>query len=160
MPETGIDVRCAAVGTIVVDASGAAPQLLLVRRATGPLRGLWSLVTGWIEQGETAAQAARREVMEETGIVEARWYAAGYTDRFYNVRADRIELVPLFVAWCVAAPTVRLNDENTAFCWTGADTADRMIPFHGHREAVAEVARSFFADGAPDWLALPTDRDG
>lgn len=43
-------------------------DVLLIRRGKGALKGLWSLPGGHIEAGEAAADAARREVLEETGI--------------------------------------------------------------------------------------------
>ncbi|MBU1212468.1 MAG: NUDIX domain-containing protein [Alphaproteobacteria bacterium] len=43
-------------------------NVLLVRRARPPLAGLWSLPGGRRERGETAAEAALREVREETGV--------------------------------------------------------------------------------------------
>ena len=42
--------------------------VLLVERSGGPSQGLWSLPGGSIEAGETAEDAARREVREETGL--------------------------------------------------------------------------------------------
>ena len=42
--------------------------MLLVRRANDPSRGLWSLPGGRVEAGETAREAAAREVYEETGL--------------------------------------------------------------------------------------------
>jgi 8-oxo-dGTP diphosphatase len=42
--------------------------VLLVRRAHPPYAGLWSLPGGKIDAGETAKDAVRRELKEETGI--------------------------------------------------------------------------------------------
>lgn len=43
-------------------------QVLLVRRASDPLRGQWSLPGGMLELGETLREAVQREVLEETGL--------------------------------------------------------------------------------------------
>jgi mutator protein MutT len=56
-------VECA--GAVVRDEAG---RLLLVRRGREPAAGLWSLPGGRVEPGETAAEAAAREVKEETGL--------------------------------------------------------------------------------------------
>ena len=43
-------------------------QVLIVERGKGGAQGLWSLPGGHIEPGETAAEAAVREVWEETSV--------------------------------------------------------------------------------------------
>lgn len=43
-------------------------EVLLIRRAKPPRRGEWSLPGGRIEWGERAADAALRELREETGV--------------------------------------------------------------------------------------------
>lgn len=43
-------------------------RVLLVRRNKPPRRGHWSLPGGAQQLGETVAEAARREVMEEVGL--------------------------------------------------------------------------------------------
>ena len=58
-------VRVECAGAVVRDAAG---RLLLVRRGREPALGRWSLPGGRIEPGETAADAAAREVLEETGL--------------------------------------------------------------------------------------------
>ncbi len=53
-----------AAAAVVVREDG---RLLLVRRGREPQRGRWSVPGGKLEPGETPAQAAVREVLEETG---------------------------------------------------------------------------------------------
>jgi len=43
-------------------------QVLLIKRGKAPRLGEWSIPGGHVEWGETTAEAATREVMEETGI--------------------------------------------------------------------------------------------
>jgi 8-oxo-dGTP diphosphatase len=57
-------IRC--VGAVVHDEQG---RLLLVRRATEPGRGQWSIPGGRVQPGETDLAATRREVHEETGLL-------------------------------------------------------------------------------------------
>ena len=52
-------------GAVIRDGEG---RLLLVRRGRPPSAGLWSVPGGRVEVGETPAQAAVREVREETGL--------------------------------------------------------------------------------------------
>jgi 8-oxo-dGTP diphosphatase len=52
------------VGAVVVDGGRA----LVVRRATEPLKGQWSIPGGMLELGEKLREGIAREVKEETGL--------------------------------------------------------------------------------------------
>ena len=52
------------VGAVIVEGGRA----LLVRRATEPLRGEWSVPGGMLELGEKLRDGVRREALEETGV--------------------------------------------------------------------------------------------
>ena len=52
------------VGGVVIDRGRA----LLIRRASEPLRGEWSIPGGMLELGETLEEGVARELLEETGL--------------------------------------------------------------------------------------------
>lgn len=54
------------VGGVIVQDDG---RVVLVKRKHEPSAGTWSLPGGAVEIGETAREAAAREVREETGLV-------------------------------------------------------------------------------------------
>src|SRR3954467_5012662 len=64
----GVVVRVPCVGAVVHDDGH---RLLVVRRANPPAAGRWSIPGGRVEGDETDAEAVRREVLEETGLVVA-----------------------------------------------------------------------------------------
>ena len=54
-----------AVDCVVFDPQG---RLLLIRRRNPPFQDRYALPGGFVDYGETAEQAAARELMEETGL--------------------------------------------------------------------------------------------
>ncbi|MFS0646627.1 NUDIX domain-containing protein [Siminovitchia sp. 179-K 8D1 HS] len=55
-----------AVCGLVIDKKG---RWLVVKKKYGGAKGKWTLPAGFVEAGETADEAVKREVLEETGIV-------------------------------------------------------------------------------------------
>lgn len=56
--------RLAALAVVIRDG-----QVLLVRRRNAPDAGLWGFPGGHVDLGETALDAAARELREETGVI-------------------------------------------------------------------------------------------
>jgi|SRR5581483_5375488 len=65
------------VGAIIIEDN----RVLLVKRAHPPLQGEWSIPGGVLEVGEMLRDAARREVLEETGLTAEPSELLGVYDR-------------------------------------------------------------------------------
>jgi ADP-ribose pyrophosphatase YjhB (NUDIX family) len=77
-------------GGLVVDLAGEVPRGALIGRTDRQGRLLWSLPKGHIEVGETAEQAAVREVEEETGISGEILAELGTIDFWFVAEGRRI----------------------------------------------------------------------
>ena len=77
-------------GGLVVDLAGEVPQGVLIGRTDRRGQLLWSLPKGHIEDGETAEQAALREVHEETGIAGEILAELGVIDFWFVAEGRRI----------------------------------------------------------------------
>ncbi|PZR21857.1 MAG: NUDIX hydrolase [Flavobacterium psychrophilum] len=57
------------VDAVVFRKSNAGNELLLIKRKNDPFKGKWALPGGFVDEGEDLAVAAKRELLEETGLV-------------------------------------------------------------------------------------------
>ncbi len=123
-------------------ARGGIEFLLLQRPADHRFANAWQTVGGHIEErrGETAWQAALRELDEETGLAVERWYRIDRPESFYNPDNDTIYFVPAFAA--LVAPDARpvLSDEHQAFRWQSASDAAAAVDWSAMRESILLIA--------------------
>lgn len=145
------------VSVLVLTGRGADTRVLLVCRASEYLRGAWSYVAGHIEHGETAWQAARRELREETGLVPDALFATTRCEQFYDRYEDCIQVVPAFVARMDGGAEVHLNPEHSAFRWLTFDDAAATVPFGSQRDLLAHVRREFIEREPAEFLRIPGD---
>jgi 8-oxo-dGTP diphosphatase len=91
-------------------------QLLLGRRRSPQGRGTWSPPGGKTEDGETAEEAARRELVEETGLVGAVPQVVAETlDTFPSGDTWRTSWV--LMEWVSGEPEVVAADEQDSWGW-------------------------------------------
>ena len=140
MPE--IEVRAFIVSLVAVRRMESVYEVLLLRRAKS-LSGEWCQVAGKIEDGETAWQAALRELSEETNLIPDALYSADICEQFYEADCDAITIAPVFVAFIDSAAEVSLNHEHSAFQWVSFDEAIALVPFGGQRRVLRWIKEEF-----------------
>jgi len=118
-----------AAGVLLVTTAG---QALFMRRSDG--QG-WALPGGGLEDGETAEQAARRELAEETGLT----YEGKLAEWTRRIR-DSVDFTT-FVGKVDEAFAPTLNAEHQAFVWLPPEIALTDLPLHpGVRVALARLS--------------------
>lgn len=123
-------------------------QVLLLER-TQPV-GFWQSVTGSLKWGESAVQAARRELYEETGLLVGQRLIDLHESRsFPIVPAWRARYAPSAYsntehAFMVRLPSrrlIRLNAaEHRRFRWLSAERAAVLASSWTNREVIARYA--------------------
>ena len=87
------------VDAVVFGLAGTALEVLLIRRGLEPFAGLWALPGGFVHAGESPETAVRRELREETGLVDvyleqlATFGAPGRDPREHTVTVAYFALV-------------------------------------------------------------------
>ncbi|MEQ1517558.1 MAG: NUDIX hydrolase [Usitatibacteraceae bacterium] len=111
-------------------------QILLCKRAIEPRYGKWTLPAGFMEEGETLAEGATRETMEEAGarITIEQLYAS------YSL-PEISQVYVLFLA--------KLNDLDYA---AGIESLDVKL-FHEHEIPWDEIAFATIREGLKRYFA-------
>jgi 8-oxo-dGTP pyrophosphatase MutT (NUDIX family) len=104
--------------------------------------GYWQVITGCIEKGETAVQAAVREVIEETGIHIGRLDVLPYVASFYHRDKDAIEMIPVFYLMLDDDAVVTLSHEHQEYVWLDYEKMLELLPIEGHRSAHEMLRRT------------------
>ncbi|MFW9800690.1 MAG: NUDIX pyrophosphatase [Candidatus Thorarchaeota archaeon] len=149
----GIPVECKGVVCLVIRKSKDTYQTLLLRRK-GSYEGEWCYVSGRIEGGEKAWEAALRETREETGLVPDRLYSADTAEQFYLPKKDDYWIAPVFVAFVGPDQEVQLNFEHSEYIWTSFEDAIPKVPFPPQKIILEYVNKWFVQNEPSKWLLI------
>jgi 8-oxo-dGTP pyrophosphatase MutT (NUDIX family) len=132
------------VDVYVLRGQDAALECLVLRRAAGGrCPGSWETVHGHIEDGERPAQAAIRELEEETGLTPLRLYNVSRVELFYQHRTDEVAVVPVFAAFVMQQASVHLGPEHDRFEWLPPPDAGSRFAWPRERRALEDVVALF-----------------
>lgn len=110
----------------------------------GDIQGTWQMVSGGVEVGETAYEAAFRELYEETGLKPDRFYSADAIETFYMKSLDRIAFAPVFVAFIDKKRTVKLSPlEHDDFAWFSFEEAREHLVFTEQKRIITHIHENF-----------------
>jgi 8-oxo-dGTP diphosphatase len=141
---TRVRVRVAAV--FLVDRLGRV--LMRHRDAGAPVYpNLWQMVGGIVEDGESPEEAARREVLEETGLV-----VEGALEVLWRCVTERPPPLPGDVEWFLYAAATDAAQEDVVCCEGDA------MEFHTPAEAFALPLTPRAAEFFPAFFASDTYR--
>ena len=133
-------IRVSLVDVYVLRQRAGGIECLVLRRGTGGrCPGSWETVHGHIEDGERPAQAAQRELEEETGLVPLRLYNLSRVETFYQHRLDEVALVPVFAAFVPADRDVRLGTEHDRYEWLSPAEAAGRFAWPRERRALEDA---------------------
>ena len=121
--------------------------MLLVRRSKPPNAGSWSLPGGAQELGETAEDAARRELLEETGLLVGALHLAAHVDSIHRDENGRVRfhytILDFAARWVAGEPIAGGDVSEATFA-----PLDRLDEYDLWSEAhrVIALARGLGAD--------------
>lgn len=143
-------------GSAVMMAVDARGRVLLVRQFRLPARAsLWELPAGRLDEGETPLQAARRELLEETGYRARRWKKL---ITFYASPGYVSEKLTIFLATGLTrGPAQPMEDERIHCRWFTRRELDAWLRSGRIRDAKTLIGLLWRKMGQRDFPPAPAE---
>lgn len=126
------------VDTVVWTPRAGRLGVLLIERAHEPFQGCWALPGGFVNEGERLPDAARRELLEETGVtIQQLWTVGAFGDPGRDPRGWTVSAVYQALVATDAAREPAAGDDAARARW---HSAARLPPLaFDHRAVIREA---------------------
>jgi bis(5'-nucleosidyl)-tetraphosphatase len=113
--------------------------------------GHWDFPKGNIENGEDEKQAARREILEETGIQDVN-FLEGFRKKIeyrYKRGEKLIHKEVIFYLLRTNTKKIILSNEHIAYVWNKYDNAVKQLTYKNTKNVLTE-AKKFLETNSPE----------
>jgi len=116
-------------------------EFLILRRSEKYGLDIWQPVTGHLEKNENFLEAAKREVLEETGISQfirsidpdiVINFSNSESNKKYKEKVYGFEVSP-------DIEEVQLSDEHRSFSWVNCETARALLYWDNNKESLKAI---------------------
>lgn len=128
---------------IVFAKTGNGMKVLLIQRGNEPCKGKWAFPGGFMNIDETTAEAARRELKEETGLNVGEVFQVGAFDAVDRDPRERVITVAYYTV-IGKEPAVAGGDDAAKAEWFQIDSLPQLAFDHAEilAKALAMVSKA------------------
>lgn len=121
-------------------------KVLLVQRGNDPCKGMWAFPGGFMNMDETTAEAARRELKEETGLTVDDVHQVGAYDKVDRDPRGRVITVAYYTV-IDGVREVKGCDDAARAEWFSIDDLPQLA--FDHQEIIEHAIRLFSIPSCP-----------
>lgn len=159
------DIRADLVHVFIFRRTADDPEFLQLLRTNKPAAATWQPVMGSIQKGETAVEAAWREVQEETGrclddpALLGMW-SLEQAPPFFLHEQDLIIISPRFAMEVAGEWQPTLNCEHSDSRWVGVYELEQKFTWPTHIVSCREIVDSLLRPGSLSEVHLRVVKPG
>ena len=144
---------------IQVAAPETSVEILMLRRSPSKivLPGLWQCVSGSLEEGESIAAGALRELQEETGFGAAEieaFFDLDQVNQFHEPSVGAIVSSAVFAVRVRADAQPELSHEHDSMRWVPPAEALELAIWPAYRESIRRIQQDLLDAGRAIWFEL------